>query len=353
MATFRKYKSRDGSTTFTATVRIAGFAPAAKTFATKKAAAEWATTTEDLLHEQKKRGAGVRRDVAVLTIGELLLEFLADPETTKLRTFDDLHRLASWWIQEHGGTRALEFNVLTLRQAREKLHRDRGPATTNRYLSAMRSAWNWARASGLVASDRRWPERLLLTEPRGRTRFLSDDELAALLKAARNYSVQMHAAIMTSVATGLRQGEMLRLDWQDVDLAKQTLRVRIAKNDTPRQVHLPESACEALKELQAEKVRAISGAVFVMPDGTRLRKSTLESRWRTVRDAAGLTDFHWHDLRHSCASFLAQQGATLLQIAEQLGHRSFAMTQRYSHLVQGAALPAHAALDAKLRGTPK
>jgi integrase len=344
MPTFRKHKSQNGSTSFTATIRITGFAPAAKTFPSKKAAAEWASTTEELLREQKKRGASVRRDVAVLTIGELLLEFLADPETTKLRTFDDLHRLASWWIQQHGSTRVLDFNVLTLRQAREKLHRDRGPATTNRYLSAMRSAWNWARASGLIANERRWPERLLLTEPRGRVRFLSDDELAALLEAARKHSMQLHAAVMTSIATGLRQGELLRLDWQDVDLTKQTLRVRIAKNDEPRTVHLPQSACDALKELQTEKVRSLT-SVFVMGDGTRLRKTTLDARWRNVRTAAGLADFHWHDLRHTCASIMAQSGATLLQIAEQLGHKSFAMTQRYSHLVQGAALPAHGALE--------
>lgn len=347
MATYRKHKSRDGSSTFTATIRIAGFATAAKTFPTRKAAAEWAATTEGLLREQKARATGLRRDVAVLTIGELLLEFLADPETTGLRTFDDLHRLASWWIQEHGSTRAIDFNVLVLRQAREKLRRDRGPATVNRYLSAMRSAWNWARASGLVASDRRWPERLLLTEPRGRTRFLSDAELAALLEVAHKHSLLMRAAILVSIGTGLRQGELLRLDWRDIDLDKQTLRIRIAKNDEPRTVHLPQSACDALKELQAEKVRSLV-AVFVMPDGTRVRKTTLDARWRVVREAAGVSDFHWHDLRHSCASIMAQSGATLLQIAEQLGHKSFAMTHRYSHLVQGAALPAHAALNAKL-----
>jgi integrase len=350
MPTFRKHKSREGATTFTACVRIAGFQPAAKTFGTRKAAAEWAEGTEDLLREQKKRASGVRRDVAVLTLGDLLLEFLKDPDVTKLRTFDDLHRLCAWWIQDRGTLKALELNVLVLREAREKLSRDRGPATTNRYLSALRSAWNWARAAGLVPSDRRWPERLLLTEPRGRVRFLSDDELAAVLEAAAKHSVVMHASIMISVATGLRQGELLRLDWQDIDLAKQTVRIRISKNDEPRTLHLPQSACDALKTLQGEKVRALSGAVFVMANGGRLKKSTIESRWRVVRDAAGLKDFHWHDLRHSCASIMAQSGATLLQIAEQLGHKSFAMTQRYSHLVQGAALPAHAALNAKLTG---
>jgi len=352
MPTFRRYKSQDGSVSFTATVRIAGYAPTAKTFPTKKAAAEWADTTEELLRDQKKRGAGVRRDVAVLTVGDLLIEFLADPETQKLRTFDDAHRLCSWWLQRHGTLRALELNVLELRKAREELRRGRSDGTVNRYLSAMRSAWNWGRMAGLIPTERRWPERLLLTEPRGRTRFLSDTELAVLLKTAAEHSVQMHAAIISSIATGIRQGELLRLDWSDIDLAKRTLRVLITKNDEPRTVHLPESACEALRHLKAEKVRSLA-AVFVMDDGSRLRKSTLEARWRTIRDRAALADFHWHDLRHSCASIMAQSGATLLQIAEQLGHKSLQMVQRYAHLVQGAALPAHAALDSKLRGSPK
>jgi len=350
--TFRKHKSRDGSITFTATVRICGYAAAAKTFPTKRAAADWAEATEEMLRDQKKRGAGVRRDVAVLTVGDLLIEFLADPETQKLRTFDDTHRLCSWWLQRHGTLRALELNVLELRKAREELRRGRSDGTVNRYLSAMRSAWNWGRTAGLIPTERRWPERLLLTEPRGRMRFLSDDELASLLNVAREHSVQMYAAIVVSIATGIRQGELLRLDWPDIDLTKQTLRVHITKNDEPRTVHLPESACEALKALKAEKVRSLA-AVFAMEDGMRLRKSTLEARWRTIRDRVPLADFHWHDLRHSCASFLAQNGATLLQIAEQLGHKSLQMVQRYAHLVQGAALPSHAVLDSKLRGVPK
>ena len=98
-------------------------------------------------------------------------------------------------------------------------------------------------------------------------------------------------------------------------------------------------------------MRAIAGPVFTCK-GARLKKSTLEARWRRVRKAAGLVNFHWHDMRHTTASILAQQGSTLLQIAEVMGHRSLSMVQRYAHLVQGAALPAHAALDAKLSAKP-
>src|SRR5208282_4061306 len=122
----------------------------------------------------------------------------------------------------------------------------------------------------------------------------------------------------TSIATGLRQGELLRLDWSDLDLQKQHLRVRLSKNDEPRTVHLPESAVQALRALQQSKVRAI-GPVYLMPDSSRIKKSTLEARWKIVRRAAKLEDFRWHDLRHTCASILAQQGATLVQIGEQLG----------------------------------
>ncbi len=344
----RKHVSPRTGVTFTTTVRVAGFESISKTFPTKAAAAKWAETTEELLREQKKRG-GMRADVATLTLGDLLLEHLRDAETMKLRSYDGAHQMCSYWIQELGAIKALDLNVLVLREARDKLARGRAAGTVNRYLSVLRSAWNWARSCGLVPTDRRWPERLMLSQPSGRIRFLFDDELAALLKAASEHSVQMHSAVVLSVATGMRRGELLRLDWSDVDLARQVLTIRVTKTDRPRAVHLTESACAALKALQGEKVRAISGAVFTMKGGARLRRSTLEGRWRVVRDAAGLKDFRFHDLRHTAASYLAQSGASLLAIAEQLGHRSLAMTQRYSHLVQGAELPQHAAVDAKLQ----
>jgi integrase len=348
MPTILKRKNGDGSTAYLAQVRIAPFKPAAKTFTTRKAARAWAEEQEAILRGERERGS-VRPDLATLTLGGLLLEFLADPETTQLKTFDDSHRLCSWWIQQHGTERAVEFGVLQIRGAREKLSKGRGPATVNRYLSALRSAWNWARAAGILPNDQLFPSRVLLTEPKWRTRFLDDDELAALLKKAREHSELMHAAIMVSIATGIRQGELLRLDWSDVDFTRQTLRVRESKNDEPRTVHLPRTAADALRSLQTAKVRAI-GPVFIMESGGRLKKSTLEGRWQTIRDSVPLTDMHWHDLRHSCASFMAQNGATLLEIGSQLGHKSPSVTMRYAHLVQGAALPAHAKLDKKLQG---
>ncbi|MDE2295798.1 MAG: site-specific integrase [Gammaproteobacteria bacterium] len=337
----------DGSTTFTAQVRLKGFKPVAKSFETIEAAKAWQTTMTAELRTQRERGE-VREDLPSLTVKGLIEEYLADPETKALRTFADTERLLDWWISHEGAEKVLGLNVLKLRAARQVLSTGRTAGTVNRYLSALRSAWNWGRAAGLIPTERAWPSRLMLSEPAGRVRYLTDDERARLLKTAAGDPV-LRAAIVVSLSTGMRQGELLRLEWRDIDLDRATAVIRIAKNRTPRAVHLVESAREALKSLR--KLPVVSPVrVFVLADGRPLQKSLLEARWKKLRREANLADFKWHDLRHSCASFLAQHGASLPQIGAVLGHKSPSVTQRYSHLVQGAAMPGHAELDAALKG---
>jgi integrase len=108
-------------------------------------------------------------------------------------------------------------------------------------------------------------------------------------------------------------------------------------------VHVTSATVGALRKLKKTKTPA-SSPVFPF------KWYVLENRWSKIRDAAGVKDFRWHDLRHSCASFLARGGSTLLQISDVLGHKSLASTKRYSHLAEGKAVPGHAALDKLLRG---
>lgn len=349
MATFNKRKNSDGSHSWVAWVRVKPFKPATRGgFSTKKQAIAWAEPLERDLRGKRK---AVRADVTTLTIGELAREFLDDPETKSLRTYADLSLLIAWWVNLYGGERVLDFGVLTLRAARTKLQPGRAPATVNRHLSAMRSCWNWARAAGFIPQDRLWPARLMLTEPTGRTRSLSDDELDRVLKAAAEHSDVMHAAIIVSIACGVRQSELLRLKWSDVDLDKQRLRVMLSKNAESRSVYLPTSAVAVLKKLKMAPL--VGHYVFIDDAANPVKKMWLEYRWRTIRKAATLHDFRWHDLRHSCASFLAQNGANLLEIGSVLGHKSTAITRRYAHLVEGAPVTGHTRLDHKLGGGGK
>jgi integrase len=211
MASYQKRKNGDGTSSVLAWVRIRPFKPSSKSFPTMVAAKAWAIDQETELRKQRKKGE-VRRDLTSLTIKGLIDEFLADPETQRLKTVRGLEALLGWWVNHCGGDKALGFGTLKLREARDLLRHGREPATVNRYLSAMRSAWNWARAAGLVPEEKGWPTRLLLTEPGGRVRFLDDTELAKVLEVAKAHSPWMMAAVVVSLGTGLRQGELLRLE---------------------------------------------------------------------------------------------------------------------------------------------
>jgi integrase len=341
----------DGSHAFVAQVRVQPFKPVAKSFEARGEARAWAEATARSLRSQRERGAD-RSDLSALAVKTLIDEFRADDKVKQRRYFDDLELLLAWWSNEYGTERVADLGVLKLRAAREKLKRNGGKpranATVNRHLSAMRACWNWGRNAGLVPQERAWPSQLLLTEPRGRLRYLSDEELSAVLKAVEK-DAPLRAAVVVSLATGVRKGELLRLRWQDVDFDRQRVRVLETKNDEPRAVHLPSVAVQALKALKRGHVIG-QRHVFIGARGKPLTANSLSGKWKELRKAAGLRDFRWHDLRHSCASFLAQKGATLLEIGSVLGHRSPSVTLRYSHLVQGAPVTGHAALDEKLRG---
>lgn len=347
MATFTKRKTKSG-TKYLAQVRVRPFKPTSRTFSTLAEAKSWASGLEAELQAQREHDQATQ-DLPRLTVRELVESFLEDPEIQALRYHEDLSMLLAWWVNHLGNEKVLEVGVLKLREARDKLRHGRKAATVNRYLSALRSAWNWGRASGLVPRDRTWPTRLMLREDSERQRYLTDEELERLLEAAREHSATMYAAILVSVGSGLRQGELLRLTWADVDLERQRIRILRTKTDQARSVYVPSAAVAALKALKRGSVVSTK-AVFLSESGEPLNRGTLRVRWLEVRSAAKLRDFRWHDLRHSCASFLAQQGASLLEIGSVLGHRSAAVTRRYSHLVEGAPVTGHDALDSKLGG---
>jgi integrase len=351
-------KTKEGDTYHTATIRVAPFKSetrsSPKDFPTLKALKAWAEERERELQKLRKKG-NVRGDVTQLTVAGLIKEFLEDPETRQLETYSDVSLLCAEWVNLRGNEKALQFtNVLLLRKARATLQKGgrRGPranGTVNRYLSAGRSCWNWARSAGVVPTDMHWPDRgLMLSEPKGRVRYLEDDELPKIREAVRAYSPTLYALTMVSIATGVRQGELLRLKWADVDFARSRVKVMLAKNDEARGVFLPATAMEALQALRIADVVSPTH-LFLDKDGDPFDKNKLRYRWKQARSTAVLKDFRWHDLRHCCASYLAQNGATLLEIGAVLGHKSPSATMRYAHLVQGAPVTGHAALDKKLR----
>ena len=94
---------------------------------------------------------------------------------------------------------------------------------------------------------------------------------------------------------------------------------------------------KALEALRALKLQNSARSRFVFPALSGLDEpyTSFDGHWYAALEAAGIKDFRFHDLRHTTASYLASQGASLLEIADVLGHRTMAMVKRYSHLTQG------------------
>ncbi len=343
-------------------VRIKPFKPVSKLLPSRAEAKEWAEKLEATLRAQRRQ-RNTTPALGKMTIAHLAHEYLADPTIRALKYHDQLVNYLAWWVNHYGAQRIVDTGAALLREARAKLQPGRGPRTVNGYLAALRSAWHWGQAAELVPQDHVWPKRLMLKIPKARVRFLTDEELRALL-AACSESALMNAAVRVSIACGLRQGELLRLKWADVDLTGKrsrsgpSLTIHNAKNTDTRGVFLPPSAVAALGSLKAATV--VGTHVFLNDDQQPLTAAQLRWKWAGdqrdrsrsvgIREKAGLTDFRWHDLRHSCASYLAQSGANLLEIGSVLGHRNVEVTKKYSHLIEGAPVTGHTKLDEKLTG---
>lgn len=181
----------------------------------------------------------------------------------------------------------------------------------------------------------RVPEIELPKAPEGRTRFLNQEEIGRLVDACRQ-SKNMHlpAIVILAINTGMRKGEILKLEWERIEMDKDLgfnahIRLYDTKNGKPRGVPLNKQAIEALMSVEPDPARRM-GRVFKRSNG---------KGWGQIRTAfeaavtrSALPDFRFHDLRHTCASHLAQRGRPLKEIQEVLGHKSFAMTLRYAHL---------------------
>lgn len=131
-----------------------------------------------------------------------------------------------------------------------------------------------------------------------------------------------------AITTGARRGELLALTWRDLDLERRQAYVRTSKNGEPRVLPL---VAPLLAEI--ERIRSRRPEDFVFASDKRPgRAMRVERAFRDACAAARIEDFRFHDLRHTAASYLAQAGASLLEIADTLGHKQLQMVRRYAHL---------------------
>jgi len=209
--------------------------------------------------------------------------------------------------------------------------RDQGYAsgTVNRVLILLRFVFNLARKWGVPGATEN-PTAGLKTAPDVcRERFLAREEVQRLLTALDTDENRVAAfAIKLLLLTGARRNEITHAKWEHVNWDKRTLLVPRAKSGRPRSIHLNSAALDLLRAIERT-----DGNPFIFPSPVTGRPSpSLHFPWWRIRERAGLLDVRLHDLRHSFASFLVNQGVSLYVVQGLLGHTQARTTQRYAHL---------------------
>lgn len=269
-------------------------------------------------------------------------------------------------FKEHWSRPLNDVNALVIEKWRtQRLRHTQRPAkasTVNRDLNALKAALSRALEWGFIDAHPLAKVKLSKVDGGGVVRYLSDterkrlfmalDAREATIRTKRNsgnawrrergypemasqpelaYADHLKPAIVLSLNTGLRQGELFSLCWTDIDFEQRQLSVRgsNAKSGNTRHVPLNDEALDAMTRWRG----CVSNpSNFVFPGTGGKRMVDIKTSWSRLLDAAVIENFRWHDMRHDFASCLVMLGVDLNTVRELLGHADLKMTLRYAHL---------------------
>ncbi len=351
MASIEKRVSKSGDITYRVKVRLKGSPPQSASFRRLTDARKWAENIQSAIREGRHfKTVEAKRH----TVSEMIDRYCKDVLPEK-KSSKDQQRHLEWWKGVIGSYLLADVSPAVIVEHRDKLKNgktvrgtQRSPSTVNRYLAALSHVFTIAMKEWGWVEDSPFRRVTKLKEPRGRVRFLSDDERVSLLKACKEHSEQLYTIIILALSTGARQMELLTLNWSQVDLSRGLILLEDTKNGERRVLPLAGHAYELIKELS--KVRRIDSDLLFPSPKKPNKPINVQNIFKAAVKKAKIDNFRFHDLRHSAASYLAMNGASLNEIAEVLGHKTLQMVQRYAHLSEAHTASVVASMNEKIFG---
>lgn len=214
-------------------------------------------------------------------------------------------------------------------------------STANRFLALVRSIlkraveeWDWLEKA---------PKVKLFKESEGRVRFITPEQVQALLLELPAHQKDM---VLFALQTGLRQSNVLKLEWLQVNLEQEHMWVNAAdsKNRKPIAVPLNREALAVLHRQLGKHPKRVFTYL-----GNPISNANTHA-WKNALKRAGIEDFRWHDLRHTWASWHRMQGTPTYELQQLGGWKTGAMVERYAHLASDHLAKAAARLDSVMIG---
>jgi integrase len=223
--------------------------------------------------------------------------------------------------QSFSGKYLYEINPYLIESYKTERRRLVSPATVNRELACLKHILTKAVEWEMIQANPAKKVRLFV-ENNKRIRYLTEEEIHRLYQ---NASGHLKPIIITALLTGMRRNEILKLKWEDIDFDHRIIFVRNTKNNEMREVPMNDALMVVLKSF-----RFNSPYVFVREDGKPY--ISIRTGFESALRRAGISDFRFHDLRHTFASHLIMKGVDLMTVKEFLGHKTIDMTLRYAYL---------------------
>lgn len=302
-----------------------------KTFSSSQKAQHYALSVELGFDEPKTQPTEF--ETTDLTLSEALWNYHRQCGSRKKGVRQEKERIVALhqydWI-EQSVTAITPTHIRSMRD--ELIAKGRSGSTVRLMMSTLRAVYRFAKNEWGLDIGNPAAEVKMPAPPTPRSRRLLPTEHDALMKAlgqCRNRYPRPAAQL--SLETGLRQAELLGLQWDDIDHDRGIVHLKDTKNSHPRWVPLTQRAREILRQLPRDSER-------VLP----ITRSLLIQAWSHALARAGINDLRWHDLRHEALSRWSYHlGGDVHKLALISGHRTLQMSMRYVHPVQSEMLAAN------------
>lgn len=336
MASIYRRKNKNGTTAWRAVIRIKGHPSVCNHFERKQEAQDWATEIE----RQIKTGRfKFNQHNKIYTFDELVNRFINDGILEHHKSSKDTIRHLNYWKEHLKDYSLIYITTEMIGKERQTLintpikkgtqKQKRSPATVNRYMSSLSTILTYAKKLKWIDENPCFNITKLKESP-GRDRALTTKEAANLLLACqKSSSSYLYCIVLIAITTGARKSEILSLKWDDIDFENKIAYLKDTKNTHPRTIPLVD---EIITELQKMHTLRNPHKPLVFASKTAFGKIDITKPWKKALKASGITNFVFHSLRHSFATFAAKQGASSLELQTATGHRSLEMLQRYTHL---------------------